>query len=65
MICNTCAYKNECDWLQSLNRIKNEIVLGIGMDDQLGKDLMETINDFDMRECEYYEERLKERGTDE
>lgn len=56
MICNTCACKNECDWLQSLNRIKNEIVLGIGTDDQLGKDLMETINDFDMNECEYYEE---------
>lgn len=65
MICNTCAYKNECDWLKSLNRIKDEIVLGIGMDDQLGKDLMETINDFDMRECEYYEERLKESETDE
>lgn len=56
MICNNCNAKSECGWYQSLEKIKTEIMLGIGMDDQLGQDLMEVINDFEMYECEYFEE---------
>lgn len=56
MICNNCNVKSECGWYQSLEKIKNEIILGIGMDEQLGHDLMEVINDFELYECEYYEE---------
>lgn len=57
MICNNCNVKSECGWYQSLKKIKDEIILGIGIDEQLGRDLMEVINDFELYECEYYEER--------
>lgn len=57
MICDKCQCKDECGWYGSLEKIKNEIIFGIGMNNQLGKNLMETINDYDLYVCEYFEEQ--------
>ena len=44
MICENCKCKDECGWHTSYKRIENEIYLGIGTDNTLGRARVETFN---------------------
>ena len=55
MICENCKYKDDCGWYESYKRIKDEIIIGIGTDNTVGKALINTIQDNQLEECEYFE----------
>ena len=55
MICKDCKYKDDCGWYASYKRIENEIYLGIGADDALGRALLEAMSDNQLEQCEYFE----------
>lgn len=52
MICENC---NECGWYTSYKKIENEIYLGIGTDNTLGRALLAAMNDNQLERCEYFE----------
>lgn len=47
--------KDECGWYASYKKIEDEIYLGIGIDNTLGRALLATMNDNQMKQCEYFE----------
>ena len=55
MICNECNYKKECGWYDSYLKIENEIYLGIGMDNTLGRALLATLRENGLEQCEYFD----------
>lgn len=55
MICEKCNCKDDCGWYVSYKRIVNEIYLGIGTDNTLGRALLSTVNDNSLEDCEYFE----------
>ena len=55
MICENCKYKDDCGWHESYKRIIDEILIGIGTDNTVGKALFNTIEDNQLEECEYFE----------
>lgn len=55
MICKDCKCKDECGWYTSYKRIENEIYLGVGTDNTLGRALLATMNDNQLEQCEYFE----------
>ena len=55
MICEKCKFKDNCGWYGSYKRVELEIYTGIGTDDTLGRALLETLEDNDLDECEYFE----------
>ena len=55
MICENCKFKDDCGWYESYKRIKDEIIIGIGTDNTVGKALFNTIEDNQLEECEYFE----------
>lgn len=55
MICKDCKCKDECGWYESYQKIANEIYCGIGTDNSLGRALISTMNDNQLKQCEYFE----------
>lgn len=55
MICENCKCKDECGWYSSYKRIENEIYLGVGTDNTLGRALLATMSDNQLKQCEYFE----------
>lgn len=55
MICDKCKCKDECRWYESYQKIEQEIYLGIGTDNTLGRTLIATMQDNQLEECEYFE----------
>lgn len=55
MICENCKCKDDCGWYGSYKRIENEIYIGIGTDNTLGRALITAMNDNQLEECEYFE----------
>ena len=55
MICDKCKCKDECGWYESYQNIVEEINLGIGTDNTLGRALADTIQENSLEECEYFE----------
>lgn len=55
MICNNCKCKDGCRWYKSYQKIENEIYLGIGTDDALGRALVIAMQENPLEECEYFE----------
>ena len=55
MICDKCKYKEECGWYASYKRIENEIYLGIGKDNNLGRALLAAMEDNSLEDCDYFE----------
>lgn len=55
MICNECKHKVECGWYDSYKKIENDIYLGIGTDNTLGRALLAAMQDNPLEECEYFE----------
>ena len=55
MICENCKYKDDCGWYESYKRIIDEILIGIGTDNTVGKALLNIIQDNQLEECEYFE----------
>ena len=55
MICENCKCKDDCGWYESYKRIEDEILIGIGTDNTVGKALFNTIQDNQLEECEYFE----------
>ena len=56
MICNECNCKKECGWYESYLKIENEIYLGIGTDNTLGRKLLGVLRDNELEQCEYFEQ---------
>ena len=55
MICENCKFKDDCGWYESYKRIEDEILIGIGTDNIVGKALLNIIQDNQLEECEYFE----------
>lgn len=55
MICDNCKCKDECGWYESYKKIEEEIYVGIGTDNTLGRALISTMKDNQLEECEYFE----------
>ena len=55
MICENCKFKDDCGWYESYKKIKHEILIGIGTDNIVGKALFNTLQDYQLEECEYFE----------
>lgn len=55
MICEKCNCKDDCGWYASYKKIVDEIYLGIGTDNTLGRALLATVNDNSLENCEYFE----------
>ena len=55
MICNECKCKDECDWYGWYKKIENDIYLGIGTDNTLGRALLAAMQDNPLEKCEYFE----------
>ena len=55
MICENCKFKDDCGWYESYKKIENEILMGIGTDNTVGKALFNIIQDNQLEECEYFE----------
>lgn len=47
--------KDECGWYASYKKIEDEICLGIGTDNTLGRALLAVMNDNQLEQCEYFE----------
>ena len=55
MICENCKCKDECGWYSSYKKIENEIYLGVGTDNTLGRELLAAMSDNQLKQCEYFE----------
>ena len=55
MICNKCGCNSECEWYKSYKKIEQEIYLGIGTNDNIGKALLDALNNNPLEECEFFE----------
>ena len=55
MICENCKCKDECGWYSSYKRIENEIYVGVGTDNTLGRALLAAMSDNQLKQCEYFE----------
>lgn len=64
MICENCKGKDECGWYASYKRIENEIYLGVGTDNTLGRALLAAMSDNQLEQCEYFEDYIDEMADD-
>lgn len=55
MICENCNCKDECNQYHSYKKIENEIYIGIGIGNSLGRALISAIEDNPLEECQYFE----------
>lgn len=56
MLCEKCGCKEECGWYQSYNKILTEVYTGIGTDNTLGRALIATLGENELKECSFFEE---------
>lgn len=63
MICENCKCKDDCGWYGSYKRIENEIYIGIGTDNTLGRALITAMNDNQLEECEYFEQLIRKESN--
>ena len=54
MICEECKCKDDCGWYQSYEKIETEIYTGIGIDNTLGRALVTTLRENELKKCEFF-----------